>query len=409
MIIPSIDLMNGKAVQLVQGNAEKKMVEVDDPIKLAKEFGRYGEIAVIDLDAALGKGNNLELIKKICKVADCRVGGGIRTIESGNDILQAGAKKIIVGTKASPEFLRSFPKDRVIAAIDTKKGFIVEKGWTNKTNKTPEQAVQELESYCGGFLYTIVDKEGLMQGTDLEALRRIKGLTKNKIIAAGGITTKEELKELEDMGMDSQIGMAIYTGKIKLDESFISLLDFEKNKGLIPTIVQNKNKDILMLAYSNKESLKLALNNGKGTYFSRSRNEIWQKGDTSGNPQELLMVRYDCDRDTLLFTVKQKGIACHEGRYSCFSDKEFDFEELYDVLVDRMDNPKENSYTSKIIAADDKIMEKIKEECSEVMNYKDRENLVWEIADLTYFVMVLMAKKGITIDEIRNELSRRRK
>ncbi len=409
MIIPSIDLMNGKAVQLVQGNAEKKMVEVDDPIKLAKEFGRYGEIAVIDLDAALGKGNNLELIKKICRVADCRVGGGIRTIESGNTILQAGAKKIIVGTKATPEFLRSFPKDRVIAAIDTKKGKVVDKGWTNDTGKSPEDAVQELEDYCGSFLYTLVDKEGLMGGTDIEALRRIKKLTKNKIIAAGGITTKEELIELENMGMDSQIGMAVYTGKIKLDECFISLLDFEKNKGLIPTIVQNKNKDILMLAYSNKESLKLALRNGKGTYFSRSRNEIWQKGYTSGNPQELLMVRYDCDRDTLLFTVKQKGIACHEGRYSCFSDKEFDFEELYDVLVDRLENPKTDSYTSKIITDESKVMEKIKEECEEVMNYKDRENLVWEIADLTYFVMVLMAKKGITIDEIKNELSRRRK
>ena len=118
MIIPSIDLMNGKAVQLRQG--KEKVLERENVLDLVIEFRKYGEIAVIDLDAAFGKGDNLDLIKKICKIADCRVGGGIRTLEKANEILQAGARKIIIGTKATPAFLKQLPKERIIVAIDAK-------------------------------------------------------------------------------------------------------------------------------------------------------------------------------------------------------------------------------------------------------------------------------------------------
>src|SRR3989338_11077304 len=131
MIIPSIDLINGKAVQLKQG--KEKVLEREDVLELALEFRKYGEIAVIDLDAAFGKGNNIELIKQICKIADCRVGGGIRTVKKANEILGFGAKKIIIGTKATPKFLKQLPKDRIIVAIDAKDGFVVNKGWKNKT------------------------------------------------------------------------------------------------------------------------------------------------------------------------------------------------------------------------------------------------------------------------------------
>src|SRR3989338_7552889 len=142
MIIPSIDLMDGKAVQLRQG--KEKVLERENVLGLAIDFSKYGEIAVIDLDAAFGKGDNLELIKKICKIADCRVGGGIRTIEKANEILQAGAKKIIIGTKAAPKFLAQLSKDRVIAAIDAKDNTVVNKGWTAKTNMTPRDLIRDL-------------------------------------------------------------------------------------------------------------------------------------------------------------------------------------------------------------------------------------------------------------------------
>ncbi len=216
MIIPSIDLMDGKAVQLRQG--KEKVLERKNVLELAKEFSKYGEIAVIDLDAALGKGDNLELIKKLCKIADCRVGGGIRTVEKAREILGFGANKIIIGTKASPEFLRQLPKEKLIVAVDTKDGYVVNKGWVNKTKKTPEESIKELESYCSEFLFTNVDKEGLMQGFDFDKAMKLKKLTKNRITAAGGITTNEDIIKLESLGFNSQVGMALYIGKIDLEE-----------------------------------------------------------------------------------------------------------------------------------------------------------------------------------------------
>ncbi len=407
MIIPSIDLMNGKAVQLKQG--KEKVLEREDMLGLAIEFSKYGEIAVIDLDAALGKDTNLNLIKKICKIADCRVGGGIRTIEKANEILQAGAKKIIIGTKANSRFLKQLPKDRVIVAIDTKDGYVVNQGWTNKTNKTPQQLVKKLEPYCSGFLFTNVDKEGLMRGIDFDIIKKLKSLIKNRLTAAGGISSIEEIKKLESLGVDSQLGMALYTGKIKLPDAFVSLLNFDKNNGLIPTIVQDDRKQVLMLAFSNKESLLKTLKTGKTTYYSRSRRRIWTKGETSGNYQKIIKVKYDCDKDTLLFIIKQRNVACHGGGYSCFGEKEFSFEELYEIVNNRIINPRSSSYTSKIATSETKIKEKIKEECLELLEYKDKNNLIWEASDLIYFIFVLMAKNGITITDIQNELWRRRK
>ena len=127
MIIPSIDLMDGKAVQLIQG--KEKVLERSDVVELAMEFRKYGEIAVIDLDAALGKGDNLALVKELCSIADCRVGGGIRTISKAGELLRAGARKVIIGTKATPDFLRELPKERVIVAVDCKQGKVVDDGW----------------------------------------------------------------------------------------------------------------------------------------------------------------------------------------------------------------------------------------------------------------------------------------
>ena len=215
MIIPSIDLMDGKAVQLRQGT--EKVLERTDVVELAKYYGRFGEIAVIDLDAAKGIGNNEQLISQICKVASCRVGGGIRDVEKAKRMLALGAKKIIIGTAANEEFLSKLPKDRVLVAIDAKNGHIATNGWAKTIDATPMDFVKRFNNYCSGFLYTIVEKEGMMGGTDMAAIKEIRNSTSKELVAAGGISDVDEIVELQKNNISTQLGMCIYTGKVELE------------------------------------------------------------------------------------------------------------------------------------------------------------------------------------------------
>lgn len=408
MIIPSIDLMDGKAVQLRQG--AEKVLEREDVLELAKYYSRFGEIAVIDLDAAVGNGSNEELIAKICKIADCRVGGGIRDIEKAKRVLANGARKIIIGTAANEEFLSKLPKDKVLVAIDSRDGKVTTHGWTKSVDATPLDFVRRFNNLCSGFLYTIVEKEGMMGGTDIEAIKAIRSATTKELVAAGGISTVEEIVQLQKMNISTQLGMCIYTGKVSLEEAFVKTLDFEKRFGYLPTIVQDyDSKQVLTLAYSSPESVLQALKTGKGTYFSRSRKKIWVKGETSGNTQELMTARFDCDMDAILFMVRQKGNACHLGRYSCFGDKQFAISELYNLLLDRKRLLPEGSFTTKLFKDEFFLKRKIMEEAFESVNFEQGDGLSWEAADLAYFMLTFMAQNNVTPQDILNNLASRTK
>ena len=411
MIIPSIDLMGGKAVQLKQGKESEKVLEREDVLELAKYYSKFGDIAVIDLDSAFGNGNNNEeLIKQLCKIAPCRVGGGIRTVEKAQRIISYGAKKIIIGTAASEEFLAQLPKDKVIVAIDTKNGKITTEGWTKELDKTPKEYIEHFDDLCSGYLYTIVENEGMMQGCDWPLIEEVRQATKKEFVAAGGISTITEIANLNRMNTSTQLGMCIYTGAVKLEDAFIECLDFEKENGLIPTIVQDVvSKQVLMLAYSTPESLRKTFETGLATYFSRSRQELWTKGMTSGNTQEFLTASFDCDQDALLFKVNQNGNACHFDRFSCFEEKEFSVEELYKVLQSRKELLPEKSFTTKLFKDNFLLKRKIMEEAFEVVNFEQGDGLQWEAADLAYFVLTLMVQNNVTIQEIINTLASRAK
>ena len=413
MLIPSIDLMDGKAVQLKQGQ-EKVLEAKENPIELAKYYARFGDVAVIDLDAAMNKGDNEQIIKDICQslpYGTVRVGGGIRDVDKARRILSYGAKKIIIGTSASVEFLSKLPKDKVIVSIDTKNGKIAIDGWKNTVNATVEDYIQQFDSLCSGYLYTVVEKEGMMQGCDIDNIKKVRNLTKLDLTAAGGISSIDEIVKLQHMNVNAQLGMCIYTKAVNLEDAFIQTLDFEKQNGLIPTIVQDyQTKQVLMLAYSNIESVKKSLCEGVGTYFSRSRNELWTKGETSGNIQNLLKARYDCDFDTLLYTIHQSGNACHLDRFSCFGDKDFNLQALYNLLLERKEKMPEKSFTTKLFKDRNFLNSKILEEAKEVTDFENGEDpLSWEVADLTYFVLALMAQNNVKIENVLSELASRTK
>jgi phosphoribosylformimino-5-aminoimidazole carboxamide ribotide isomerase len=220
MIVPCIDLMDGKVVQLVQGR--DKALEGDAPLEMLRKFSAFPEIQVIDLDAAMGKGDNSALVEMLTAKARCRVGGGVRTADHARRLVDLGAHRVIVGTAAFTPALEEISKavgaDRVLVALDSKGGKIVVKGWQEVTDFTAEQVVHKLEPYCSGFLCTYVDKEGMLQGTDLDWFRRLRAATKHEITAAGGITTMEDIRELTALGIHSAVGMAIYTGRLDLAE-----------------------------------------------------------------------------------------------------------------------------------------------------------------------------------------------
>lgn len=224
MIIPCIDLMDGKAVQLIRGR--KKALEVENPLDMLKKFRGFPVIQVIDLDAAMGRGDNRKMVAQLCRRASCRVGGGVRTVERVRELAELGARQVIIGTAAFREggvnrsFLaaarKAVGKKFMAIALDSSRGRIVVRGWRGRTGLRAEEVIPALEPYCSGFLCTYVDKEGMMQGTSLRWFRRLRRATKLPITAAGGITTAAEVETLAKMEIDAAVGMAIYTGKLKL-------------------------------------------------------------------------------------------------------------------------------------------------------------------------------------------------
>lgn len=224
MLIPAIDLKDGAVVQLVQG--ERLAIRDEDVFRWVTRFERFPRVQVIDLDAAMGTGDNLGIVRQIAPRLTCRVGGGIRTVARAQDILAAGAKQVIAGSalfkdgRPDLEFARRMADavgpDRLIAAVDSRGGQVVIHGWKTPLPITAVEAVQALEHYCGEFLYTYVDAEGLMQGTNIEAILTVRRATSRRVTAAGGITTQQEIDTLDENGVDAVVGMAVYTGKLEV-------------------------------------------------------------------------------------------------------------------------------------------------------------------------------------------------
>jgi phosphoribosylformimino-5-aminoimidazole carboxamide ribotide isomerase len=226
MLIPSIDLLGGRLVQLVQG--ERLALESDAIDEWIRKFSGWPKVQLIDLDAAKAQGHNSALVSRICGELPCRVGGGIRSVDRARDVLAGGSTHAIIGsalfrdgridTAFAQELAEELGADRLIAAVDSKEGHVVIDGWRTRLLQTAVQAIRQLEPFFGGFLYTHVDREGLLQGTDMGAIAAVREATSREVTAAGGITTIEEVDELDRMGVDAVVGMALYTGRLSLPD-----------------------------------------------------------------------------------------------------------------------------------------------------------------------------------------------
>ncbi len=220
MLIPSIDLMGGRIVQLVQG--EKLRLSFDDFEYWIEKFSRFPLVQLIDLDAAMMQGDNSALVAQIARRLPCQVGGGIRSVRRAREVLDAGAQRVIIGSAlfsedgrvrvdVAAEFAAAVGVERIVAGIDTKDGRIAVKGWKAQVALTPDEAIPQLDPHVAGYLYTHVDGEGLMQGFPIDAAARLRGLTARQLIVAGGIRSQQEIDRLDAMRVDAVVGMAVYT------------------------------------------------------------------------------------------------------------------------------------------------------------------------------------------------------
>lgn len=404
MIVPSIDIAGASTVQLIGG--EEQALDAGDPVRVLEKFALVGEVAVVDIDAARGEGDNSGLIEELCRMAPIRVGGGIRTVARAREWLDAGAEKVIIGTAADEDLLAELPPERVIVALDARNGEVVTHGWRQGSGRQLLDSVRRFRGLCGGFLVTFVEREGRMGGTDIDmAARVVEEAGDAAVTIAGGITTAEEIARLDRIGADAQVGMALYTGRLGLAEAFTAPLTTDRDDGLWPTVVTDEHGTALGLVYSSAESVEQAIETRRGVYHSRSRG-LWVKGETSGATQELLAVTADCDRDALRFTVRQEGPFCHLSERTCWGEDR-GLARLERRLADIVATRPEGSNTLRLVDEPELLEAKLREELEELL--EDGADVVAEIADLFYFTLVKSVAAEIRLEDVEGLLDKREK
>ncbi|MEZ5175245.1 MAG: phosphoribosyl-ATP diphosphatase [Acidimicrobiia bacterium] len=406
MIVPSIDLVSGNAVQLVGG--ETLAIDAGDPRPLMERFSLVGEVAVIDIDAARGDGDNADLIAELCAMGPVRVGGGIRDRETALRWLAVGADKVIIGTAATRELLETLPADRVIVALDARDGEVVTHGWRTRTGTALFDAIAEVRGLCCGILVTFVEREGRLAGTDLTLAQRVVAAAGEgcRVTIAGGVTDSSEVAALDHIGADAQVGMALYNGQLPLHKAIGAILTSDREDGLWPTVVVDEAGVALGLAWSDPESLEEAIDTRTGVYHSRKRG-TWRKGASSGATQTLVRVDLDCDRDAIRFTVRQSDPGfCHTAERTCWGE-----DAGIGRLARRLERIREQrpagSNTVQLFDDADLLASKLVEEAHELAAATGPEAVVHEAADLIYFTVAKATAEGVPLTRIAAELDRR--
>ena len=467
-IIACLDVRNGR---VVKGTKFTDIKDVDSPEKLAKFYSdnSVDELVFYDITASNEeRKTSLEFVERVARVINIpfSAGGGVSTIEDFKYILRKGADKVSVNSAAvkNPQLIReasmAFGSQCVVLSMDVKKNdegswSVYVKGGREKTELDAiDWAVTAAELGAGEIVVNSIDEDGMKNGYDIELLSKITSAVNIPVIASGGAGKKEHfLDAIQNAGVDGVLAASVFHfGEIKVPElkrylkengaeirmpdaapqkldstlaesADISMISFGKD-GLVPCICQDaKTGAVLMLAYMNEQSLRLTIEKKCAVYYSRSRSELWEKGATSGNTQKVRAIYYDCDADALLIKVEQTGNACHTGEYSCFFNAVFDdlgvsadpgssvFGELYATVIGRKNDPSEGSYTNYLFDKGlDKILKKVGEEAAETIiaaKNQDRQELIGETGDLIYHLTVMLAEKGISMDEIEQELKSR--
>lgn len=344
ILLPAIDIKDEKCVRLKMGDYNTAHQVAESPMEAAIKFKSSGAdwIHIVDLDGAkdstLKNANAILKIRGKCDI-NIEVGGGIRDLKSVEYYIENGISRVILGSSAvkSPDFVKTAIRaygDKIAIGIDARDGKVAIDGWTDTTDIDYIELAKKMEDAGAKFLiFTDISRDGMLSGPSIERLYNLSKAVSCNIIASGGISNIDDIKNLQSLNLYGAIcGKAIYSGNLNLIDAINyiknssckidDLNKFFKKSDLLPTIIQEySTNEVLMLAYMNKESLRKTLDTGFTWFYSRSRNELWNKGATSGHFQKVVSIHGDCDDDTLLIKVIQSGNACHTGEKSCFFNR----------------------------------------------------------------------------------------
>ena len=437
IIIPAIDLLSGEAVRLYKGDYGKKTVYSPNPHELALKFEEMGAryLHVVDLDGAkTGDTINLETIRKIRQAIKIpmQLGGGVRTAETVKMYLEdVGIDRVILGTVAvtNPEFvdemIAKYGAERIVVGVDAKDEMVATAGWLESGGIHYIEYITRLKAQGVKYIVaTDIGRDGTLTSPNWDMYKEIAKIDGMNVVVSGGVANDQHIHDGEDY-YGVIVGKAFYDGKVDLEACLNRharfVIEPRVIDGLLPAIVQDfYTGRVLMLAYVNQVSYDFMRANGTTCFWSRSRNELWNKGATSGDFQEIKHIAFDCDEDTLLIQVKQLGVgACHTGSYSCFGQEAGLFDVLNNLYVEiekrgaNLGDVTEKSYTNYLLTKGvDKICKKIGEESAETIiaaKNADKQELVGESSDLIYHLLVLLFNQGVRPKDIYGELGLRRK
>ena len=433
-IIPCIYLNNGLAVR----NLHDRSRVSENPVQLASDFENHGADSIIVFDFSVndaGHEKNLEIIKAISHTVDIPLigAGNVKRAEDIKKLLYAGCEIAALNfskpenIELAKEVSKRFGREKIAASVaDTSeldageseiKNYIglvllINEDQLAETDRWFKDHCSDNSNPMSVDLIPLLEKESLHEAAAVLRSYDIAGI-------AGGVLdiSAEDFMDFKRQCKGLGIPVNTYDSKIGWDELV------KNSDGMIPVITQDyKTGEVLMLAYMNEQAFEKTLATGKMTYWSRSRNELWTKGDTSGHYQFVKSITADCDKDTILAKVLQIGAACHTGARSCFFNemikREYNdtnplkvFEREYTTIVERREHPKEGSYTNYLFDKGiDKILKKVGEECTEIIvaaKNPDPEELKYELADWLYHAMVLMVEKGVTWEDVTKEIVNR--
>jgi phosphoribosylformimino-5-aminoimidazole carboxamide ribotide isomerase len=336
-IFPAIDIKDGSCVRLVKGEYATAHKVAEDPLETARAFEAAGAewVHMVDLDGAKDAALvNKDIFTGVAKETGLKVevGGGIRTMDAVDYYLSHGITRVILGSAAvkNPAFAREAVikyGERIVIGIDARDGMVAAEGWLDTSDVYFTDLAVEMEKIgVKTIIFTDISRDGTLSGPNLAQLIELSAATSCDIVASGGVSGIKDIIALRDAGLYGAIaGKAIYTGNLDVAEALREgekprdLSRYFAKSELIPAIIQEASTgEVLMLAYMNEQSLRLTLETGRTWFWSRSRNELWNKGATSGHYQKIISINGDCDDDTLLIRVEQTGAACHTGNHSCF-------------------------------------------------------------------------------------------